>query len=66
MASALVQYGGLLIDKRSSLSLELSCGIHVRFQIRDVPGPKAASLLDFETYSSECTTIVFVFDATVS
>jgi len=43
---------------------ELTCGIHVRFQIRDVPGPKTASLLDFETYSSECTTIVFVLDAT--
>jgi hypothetical protein len=46
-------------------SLELTCGIHVRFQIRDVPGPKAASLLDFDTYSSGCTTIVFVLDATV-
>lgn len=46
-------------------SLELTCGIHVRFQIRDVPGPKTASLFDFDTYSSECTTIVFVLDATV-
>lgn len=46
-------------------SLELSCGVHVRFQIRDVPGPNAASLLDFDTYSSECTTVIFVLDATV-
>jgi hypothetical protein len=45
--------------------LELTCGIHVRFQIRDVPGPKTSSLFDFDTYSSECTTIVFVLDATV-
>ncbi|CAF1288500.1 unnamed protein product [Adineta steineri] len=43
---------------------ELTCGIHVRFQIRDVPGPKTASLLDYDTYSSECTTIVFILDAT--
>ncbi|CAF2151295.1 unnamed protein product [Rotaria magnacalcarata] len=43
---------------------ELTCGIHVRFQIRDVPGPKTASLLDFDAYSSECTTIVFILDAT--
>ncbi|CAF2399079.1 unnamed protein product [Rotaria sp. Silwood2] len=43
---------------------ELTCGIHVRFQIRDVPGPKTASLFDFDTYSSECTTIVFILDAT--
>ncbi|UJR36623.1 hypothetical protein I4U23_029343 [Adineta vaga] len=43
---------------------EFSCGIHVEFQICDVPGPKIASLLDFDTYSSECTTIVFVLDAT--
>ncbi|CAF3313802.1 unnamed protein product [Rotaria socialis] len=43
---------------------ELSCGIHVRFQIRDVPGPKTTSLLDFDAYSSECTTIVFILDAT--
>ncbi len=46
-------------------SLELTCGVHVRFQIRDVPGPKAASLVDFDSYSSECTTIVFILDATV-
>jgi len=46
-------------------SLELTCGVHVRFQIRDVPGPKAASLVDFDAYSSECTTIVFILDATV-
>lgn len=44
---------------------ELICGIHVRFQIRDVPGPKISSLLDFDTYSSGCTTIIFVLDATV-
>ncbi len=49
----------------SFILLELTCGIHVRFQIRDVPGPKTASLLDFDAYSSECTTIVFVLDVTV-
>jgi hypothetical protein len=46
-------------------SLELTCGIHVRFQIRDVPGPKTASSNDFETYASETTTIVFILDVTV-
>jgi hypothetical protein len=45
--------------------LEFTCGVHVKFQIRDVPGPKTASLLDFDTYSPECTTIVFILDATV-
>ena len=47
------------------LLLELACGVHVRFQIRDVPGPNTLSLLDFDTYSSECTTVIFVLDATV-
>jgi hypothetical protein len=46
-------------------SLELTCGIHVRFQIRDVPGPKAALSNDFETYASESTTIIFILDVTV-
>ncbi|CAF2624931.1 unnamed protein product [Rotaria sp. Silwood2] len=43
---------------------ELTCGIYVRFQIRDVPGPKTASLSDFETYAPNSTTIVFVLDVT--
>ncbi|CAF1245491.1 unnamed protein product [Adineta steineri] len=43
---------------------ELTCGIHVRFQIRDVPGPKTALSDDFETYALESTTIVFVLDVT--
>ncbi len=46
-------------------SLELSCGIHVRFQIRDVPGPKTVSESDFDTYASESTTIIFILDVTV-
>jgi hypothetical protein len=46
-------------------SLELTCGIHVRFQIRDVPGPKTASSSDFETYAPESTTIIFILDITV-
>lgn len=46
-------------------SLELTCGIHIRFQIRDVPGPKTVSESDFETYASESTTIIFILDVTV-
>ena len=45
--------------------LEVACGIHVRFQIRDVPGPKIASLNDFETFALNATTIVFILDVTV-
>lgn len=47
------------------LLLELTCGIYVRFQVRDVPGPKMSSLNDFETYATNATTIVFVLDVTV-
>jgi hypothetical protein len=47
------------------IPLELTCGIHVRFQIRDVPGPKTVSASDFDTYASESTTIVFILDVTV-
>jgi len=43
---------------------ELTCGIHVRFQIRDVPGPKTVSLNDFEIYASESTKIIFILDVT--
>ncbi|CAF1394027.1 unnamed protein product [Rotaria sp. Silwood1] len=43
---------------------ELTCGIYVRFQIRDVPGPKTASLSDFETFAPNSTTIIFVLDVT--
>jgi hypothetical protein len=46
-------------------SIELTCGIHVRFQIRDVPGPKTASLSDLELYVSDSTTIIYVLDVTV-
>jgi hypothetical protein len=46
-------------------SLELTCGIHVRFQIRDVPGPKTVSASDFESYAPESTTIIFILDVTV-
>ncbi|CAF0894411.1 unnamed protein product [Adineta ricciae] len=53
-----------LPETKMILRHELSCGIHVKFKICDVPGPKTASLLDFDTYSAECTTIVFVLDAT--
>jgi hypothetical protein len=45
--------------------VELTCGIHVRFQIRDVPGPKTASLPEFDTYASDSTTVIFVLDVTV-
>jgi len=48
------------------ISLELTCGIHVRFQIRDVPGPKTVLSSDFEIYASESTTIIFILDITVS
>ncbi|UJR09516.1 hypothetical protein I4U23_013754 [Adineta vaga] len=43
---------------------ELTCGVHIRFQIRDVPGPKTASASDFENYALESTTIVFILDVT--
>ncbi|CAF3446515.1 unnamed protein product [Rotaria socialis] len=43
---------------------ELTCGIYVKFQIRDVPGPKMSSLNDFEAFASNSTTIVFVLDIT--
>ncbi|CAF1102182.1 unnamed protein product [Rotaria sordida] len=43
---------------------ELTCGVYVRFQIRDVPGPKTASLNDFETFAPNATTIIFVLDVT--
>lgn len=43
---------------------ELACGVHVRFQIRDVPGPKSAMASDFDTYAPDSTTIVFIIDVT--
>lgn len=47
------------------LNAELTCGIHVRFQLRDVPGPQSAHLGDFASYASESTSIIFVLDVTV-
>lgn len=46
-------------------SIEFTCGIHIHFQIRDVPGPKTVSASDFDFHAPECTTIVFILDATV-
>lgn len=43
---------------------ELTCGVHINFQIRDLPGPKTVLLTDFENYALDSTTIIFVLDIT--
>ncbi|CAF1133110.1 unnamed protein product, partial [Didymodactylos carnosus] len=43
----------------------LSCGHHVRFQVRDPPGANHTTLypIEFDKYSSECNALIFVIDA---
>ncbi|CAF0958791.1 unnamed protein product [Didymodactylos carnosus] len=44
---------------------DLSCGHHVRFQVRDPPGPNHTTLhpLEFDKYSNDCNALIFVIDA---
>lgn len=49
----------------TSCVLDLTCGVHVQFEIRDVPGPKTALASDFGSYALESTTVVFILDVTV-
>jgi len=51
---------------RSLLFQELTCGVHIHFQIRDLPGPKTILLTNFENYAPDSTTIIFILDITVN